>query len=82
MPLNVGQLETTTKGSAAPCPPIYCSCCLLVRNQVSVKPLLVHLLQMEASAAVSSVPCHILGLLYMEEGIVQKICCGDILCLC
>ena len=74
MPLDVGQLETTTKGSAAPCPPIYCSCCLLVRNQVSVKPLLVHLLQMEASAAVSSVPC--LALLIMGEGRGVNICHG------
>lgn len=68
MPLDMDQLESTTKGSASNCPLIYYSYGLLHGNQVSVKPLLIDLLlQMEDSAALSSVPCQILGLLFMGE---------------
>jgi len=65
MPLDMDLLESTRKGSAAL---IYYSYGLLRGNQRSVKPLLVHLLlQMEDSAAISSAPCQILGLLFLKK---------------
>ena len=74
MPLGMDHLESTTKASASHWPLIYYSYGLLHGNQVSIKPLLVHLvLQMEDSAALSSVPCQILGLLFTGQGSVEKI---------
>ena len=73
MSLDMGKLRPTIKASPAPCSLIHFSGLLLLRNQVSVKPLLVlliipGLISMDFSATISSVLCQILGLLVAEEG--------------